>query len=53
MNRSQFLLGGLANGDALDNPPDLFFDSENKCEYFLYVIWDNENVVENRDFDVP
>ncbi len=33
-------------------PPDLFFDSKNKCEYFLCVVWHNENVVENRAFNV-
>ncbi len=51
MNHSQFLLGALADRDARDNPPDLFFNSKNKCEYFMHVVWDNENIVENWNFD--
>ncbi len=51
--RIQFALGGLPNSISHDNPSDSFFDSENNCEHFLYIIWDNENVVENQDFNVP
>ncbi len=53
MNHPQSILGGHTNRVTHDNPPDLFFNSENKCRYFWYdnIIWDNKNVVENRDLD--
>ncbi len=53
MNSQQFVLGGVANGCTCDNPADLFFHSKNNCEYLSYVVWNNENFVGNRDFDVP
>ncbi len=34
MNHSQFLLGGLANGDVLDNPPDLFLTPKTNVNIF-------------------